>query len=210
MSCMSGWLEADNWAQKPSHDMRMRTMEPEPSQSKEAKEELELMLGIPMLAGAERGADWGKEVKRPETRSRSLMKELQDHLSKTRIEQTYQSSLEDIMVEIKGKEIEQDSSEEEAEAALEITAKYKRLAKFLLVRTQAQVALQSQLEKLTDENKELREEVKQLQRENTALHCQLSSQTESKTSPKRRKCSQEDVNMDSLKLHEKDSSMKGS
>mmetsp|Transcript_10619 Transcript_10619/g.65472 ORF Transcript_10619/g.65472 Transcript_10619/m.65472 type:complete len:191 (-) Transcript_10619:4709-5281(-) len=189
--------------------MPMCTMDPEHSLSREEKEELEHMLGIPKLAEAEGGAERGKEEKRPETRSRSLMKELQDHLSKTRIEQTYRSSLEDIMAEIKGKETEQDSSDEEAEAALEMTTKYKRLAKFLLVRTQAQVALQSQLKKLTDENMELREEVNQLQRENTALHCQLSSQTESQTSPKRRKYSQEDVNIDSLKLHDKDNSMEG-
>lgn len=187
----------------------MCTMDPEYSKAKEENEELELVLGIPNLGETDRGAARGKEEKRLETRSRSLVKELQDHLSKTRIEQTYQSSLKDIMAEIKGKEFDQDCSDEEAETALEMNTKYNRLAKFLRVRTQAQVALQDQLEKLRNENKELREEVEKLQRENTALHKQLSSQTESKTSPKRRKCSQEDVNMDLLKLHDKDGSMEG-
>lgn len=191
------------------HDMRMCTMDPEQSQEKLENEELELVLGIPNRGMEERNATKEKDEKRPETPKDSLMQELRDHLSRTRLEQTYQSSLENIIAEIKGKEIDQDSSDEEGEAELEMTTKYKKLAKFLLVRTQAQVALQGQLEKLKNENKVLTEEVKKLRRENAALHNRISSQTESKTSPKRRKCSQEDVNMDLLKLHDKDSSMEG-
>lgn len=189
--------------------MRMCTMDPEHSKAKEENEELNVVLGIPNLGETDRGAARGKEEKRPETQSRSLVKELQDHLSKTRIEQTYQNSLKDIMDEIKGKEFDQDCSDEEAETALEMTTKYNRLARFLRVRTQAQVALQNQMEKLKNENKQLREEVEKLRGENTALHEQLSSQTASKTSPKRKKCSKEDVNMDLFKLHDKDSSMEG-
>lgn len=196
--------------QNSSHAMRKRTLETEPTTPKVEGDSLQFVLG--RLGMAERDPIAGnanmEDVKK--ARSQTLIRELRRDIAMIRMNQTYESSLEEILTDLKGKAIDQDSTDDEGDVCMDMAGKYKSLVKFLRVRTQTQVALQSQLETLQKENVELKEEVEQLRRENAALYRQIPSQNASKTSPKRKKSSHGEMSIDSSDLHDKEASREGS